>query len=245
MDIHKPKASHSWREFLIEIGTIICGILIALGLEQVAEWAHWQEKAHAARTSIHKELTRAYVLAEERIAQRDCANAYLDQLAADVESSPAVWRPRNTAWCGIATVFHYRSIGGRPWPTEVWRSIEAEGVVSHFGEDYRAKAPFIFNFIDTIRAMGVEEMYLAPELDPLRRPLVLTPDGKLRLLSTIARLRRLNINLALTSRQLQAEIARLDPPGAAELEADRAAIPNFLSRAGTMLNPQPTPAPRS
>ena len=68
MDIHKPKASHSWREFLIEIGTIICGILIALGLEQVAEWAHWQEKAHAARTSIHKELTRAYVLAEERIA---------------------------------------------------------------------------------------------------------------------------------------------------------------------------------
>jgi hypothetical protein len=34
MDIHSPKAAHSIREFLIEIGTIICGILIALGLER-------------------------------------------------------------------------------------------------------------------------------------------------------------------------------------------------------------------
>ena len=33
MEIHKPKAAHSVREFLIEIGTIVCGILIALGLE--------------------------------------------------------------------------------------------------------------------------------------------------------------------------------------------------------------------
>ena len=41
MDIHRPKAAHSIREFLIEIGTIICGILIALGLEQGIEWLHW------------------------------------------------------------------------------------------------------------------------------------------------------------------------------------------------------------
>ena len=34
MEIHKPKAAHSWREFLVEIGTIVIGILIALGLEQ-------------------------------------------------------------------------------------------------------------------------------------------------------------------------------------------------------------------
>ena len=40
MDIHKPKAAHSWREFLIEIGTIICGILIALALEQAVESVH-------------------------------------------------------------------------------------------------------------------------------------------------------------------------------------------------------------
>jgi hypothetical protein len=26
MDIHRPKAAHSIREFLVEIGTIICGI---------------------------------------------------------------------------------------------------------------------------------------------------------------------------------------------------------------------------
>lgn len=34
MDIHKPKAAHSWREFLTEIGAIVCGILIAIRLER-------------------------------------------------------------------------------------------------------------------------------------------------------------------------------------------------------------------
>ena len=35
MDIHKPHAAKNWREFAVEIGTIVVGILIALGLEQV------------------------------------------------------------------------------------------------------------------------------------------------------------------------------------------------------------------
>ena len=57
MDIHKPKAAHSWREFLIEIGTIICGILIALGLEQVVESVHRGSEVREAREALHKELS--------------------------------------------------------------------------------------------------------------------------------------------------------------------------------------------
>ena len=33
MDIHKPKPVHNLREFLSEIGVIVCGIVIALGSE--------------------------------------------------------------------------------------------------------------------------------------------------------------------------------------------------------------------
>jgi hypothetical protein len=40
VDIHKPKAAHNGREFAIEIATIICGIVIALGLEQLVEALH-------------------------------------------------------------------------------------------------------------------------------------------------------------------------------------------------------------
>ena len=56
MDIHKPKAAHSWREFLVEIGTIVCGILIALGLEQVVEHTRSELQVKEARQAINQEL---------------------------------------------------------------------------------------------------------------------------------------------------------------------------------------------
>jgi hypothetical protein len=56
MEIHKPKAAHSWREFLIEIGTIICGILIALGLEQAVEAGRTSAEVREAREALREEV---------------------------------------------------------------------------------------------------------------------------------------------------------------------------------------------
>lgn len=56
MDIHRPKAAHSFREFLVEIGTIVCGILIALGLEQAIEAWHWHEVVGEEREALRDEL---------------------------------------------------------------------------------------------------------------------------------------------------------------------------------------------
>jgi hypothetical protein len=56
MDIHKPKAAHSWREFLIEIGTIVCGILIALGLEQAIEALHSRHLVKQAEEAMRAEI---------------------------------------------------------------------------------------------------------------------------------------------------------------------------------------------
>jgi len=83
MEIHKPKAAHSWREFLTEIGTIICGILIALGLEQAVEAFHWAERVKAAEVDMRSELTtddgpQAYA----RIAQSRCIAAQLEEIRA-------------------------------------------------------------------------------------------------------------------------------------------------------------------
>ena len=50
MEIHKPKPAHSVREFLIELLTIVAGILIAISLEQAVESLHWHEKVASARS---------------------------------------------------------------------------------------------------------------------------------------------------------------------------------------------------
>ncbi len=56
MDIHKPKAAHNLREFLIEIGTIICGIIIALMLEQAVEAIHRAGEVRDARAALSAEI---------------------------------------------------------------------------------------------------------------------------------------------------------------------------------------------
>ena len=56
MDIHKPKAAHNWREFAVEIGTIICGILIALGLEQAVDASRTHHEVTETREALKQEV---------------------------------------------------------------------------------------------------------------------------------------------------------------------------------------------
>ena len=57
IDIHPPhKSDHTWTDFFIHIGTIILGILIALGLEQTVEWAHHRHQRHQLEEDLHAEM---------------------------------------------------------------------------------------------------------------------------------------------------------------------------------------------
>ncbi len=41
LDVHPaPHAAHSWKDFFIHIATIVIGLLIAVGLEQMVEYFH-------------------------------------------------------------------------------------------------------------------------------------------------------------------------------------------------------------
>ena len=56
MEIHKPHAAKTWKEFFIELGTIVLGILIALSLEQAVEnWREHRQYAEA-RQAMRDEL---------------------------------------------------------------------------------------------------------------------------------------------------------------------------------------------
>jgi hypothetical protein len=56
IDIHPPhKAEHTWTDFFIHIGTIILGILIAIGLEQTVEYLHRAQERRALIESFHNE----------------------------------------------------------------------------------------------------------------------------------------------------------------------------------------------
>lgn len=126
MDIHKPKAAHSIREFLIEIGTITCGILIALGLEQVAEAMHWSHKIHEAQRAMRLELAeddgpQAYA----RLITVKCFDSQLDaleRLASD--------RGDRRAFRKAALAY---SPPNRTWDQHAWQTAVASDVGTHMG----------------------------------------------------------------------------------------------------------------
>lgn len=72
MDVRKPKAAHSLREFLIEIGTITCGILIALALEQGIQWLNWRHEVDETGKAIRAELAHDLGAFHYRADQSAC-----------------------------------------------------------------------------------------------------------------------------------------------------------------------------
>ena len=73
MDIHKPKPWHGWRELAKEVGTIVIGVLIALGAEQAVEWLHQRHEVEEARSAIRVELADDLTYAEITMVEDRCA----------------------------------------------------------------------------------------------------------------------------------------------------------------------------
>jgi hypothetical protein len=88
MDIHKPKPWHGVREFLKEIGTIVIGVLIALGAEQTVEWLHRQQEVAEAREALKEEMTRDLTWMQINIEETPCLQARLDRVAAWINGGP-------------------------------------------------------------------------------------------------------------------------------------------------------------
>jgi hypothetical protein len=101
MEIHKPKLARNWREFAVEIGTIICGILIALGLEQTVRWLERRAEVAEAREALRTEIARNAHIALYSIEEERCFTGYWDKAAMWVNGGP---RPQIKLTGGINTL---------------------------------------------------------------------------------------------------------------------------------------------
>ena len=226
MHFRLPKPLHGWREFAGEVGIIVLGVLLALGAEQVVESVQWASKARAAKFELHQQIVLAWVFGQEREALRQCVDQYLTGLAKDVVSSPPLWRPIPMQYCGHRSGRVYTP-PNRPWPTEVWRSVETEGTVSHLGASYSRQASFLFDFIKTMDDENTVESNEAAALNALAYPITLTPDSKAEFVKSIERLHYHNDMMTLMSLQMQAQIRDLgETPTPQELSMVRKAVPH-------------------
>ena len=93
MEIHAPhEPVRSLKDFLYHMLTVVLGILIALGLEALIEYAHHRETANGARESILKEMRDNDARLSRGLAQAPNAEQRLQtamQMARNPKSSAA------------------------------------------------------------------------------------------------------------------------------------------------------------
>jgi hypothetical protein len=73
LDVHPPThPTHTWRDFLIHIATIVVGLLIAIGLEQTVELIHHSHQRHELEENLHidNELNRDWANQDLDSAQK-------------------------------------------------------------------------------------------------------------------------------------------------------------------------------
>ena len=127
MDIHKPKPWHGLREFLKEYVIIVVGVLTALGAEQVAEWARWQQEVTAGREHLREEIRFDERVYAHRVDVASCVQKNLTAL--------------KTVIGGLRSAKHaepipeFMSPENGPVRHEIWNSLSAAQVLVHFPKD--------------------------------------------------------------------------------------------------------------
>ncbi|MBA3670068.1 MAG: hypothetical protein H0W71_08410 [Sphingomonas sp.] len=176
MGLAKFKPLDGWRQFFGEVGIIVLGVVIALGLEQaILQW-NWSNKVERSRQTLREELMTDYLLAEERVAAKPCLMAQLDSL----ENAVLKARGEMTPVPLIVEpdfVFAYRA-PWEPWHDTAWKGVEADEMLSHFSRDERENYAAVHGEIDMLSKLNEDESTEQAKLLGLTKPLDIDPTIK-------------------------------------------------------------------
>ena len=163
MEIHKPKPAHNWREFLIEIGTITLGVLIALGAEQAVEWLHWQSEVKVARAALHAEIAdNNAIFLTRRVAIAPCVERQAQEAGRILDDLEAKRSP------GRFTAFQPEN--GSLLNFNEWESERAAQTLTHFPREELALMGRYYDQLADDKSWMLNEAGAWHELSILRHP---------------------------------------------------------------------------
>jgi hypothetical protein len=169
MEIHRPKAAHSWREFFTEIGTIVIGILIALSLEQSIEALHEHGLAREAKEAIDAEMQVDVDRIASHLALQPCIDKRLNQITGLLD----FWAQGHPPPAGLA-------IGDPddlPMVLQRWQANLNSGRFSRQSADDQDRQTAFYTQAAILQDMGSRDHYAWSELRTLELgPTVLQPE---------------------------------------------------------------------
>ena len=170
LDVHPPhEPTHTWKDFFIHIATIVVGLLIAIGLEQMVERIHEHYELRETREA----------LADERVANREL-------MARDQQEWLEVYRELRS---NLEVLTYLRSHPGTkqadlpaaldwmqgPFLSQhaVWDAAEQNGVVHHMPLDEANRYQDLY---DQLRGIGVQSLNTWDAINDAARYNLLDPD---------------------------------------------------------------------
>jgi hypothetical protein len=129
MEIHAPdKPIHSQKEFLFHMFTVVLGILIALGMEGIVEWAHHRALVREARANITEEIRRNKETVDESIKDIHQREAELSHI---VDLMNKVAKDRNA----IKNQSMHFGIAMHDLYSTAWQTATTSGAVTYMKYD--------------------------------------------------------------------------------------------------------------
>lgn len=137
------------RKWLREVGSIVLGVLIALGLGAIASEIGWWWEVRGAREAMSGELGELIGQAEERVNIDGCIERRLDELASIVRDAEIAGK---LPPIGQISTPPYRS-----WPVGVWQSTLAAQSAAHLDRELLDNYSTAYDFVARLSAMHDRE----------------------------------------------------------------------------------------
>lgn len=225
MEIHKPHAAKTWREFAVELGTITAGILIALTLEQVMESQHASHRAREARENIRVEIADNLGSMEVRMGIEQCISTRLEEVLQMLQESVSGRPLPDPIWVGHPTVY--------PMRDSQYRSASQSGHTSLLPPAEQATYASIYaSFAAYQEAEQIEQRSWA-DLRTLEQRPVVSPvvDWQLRSAIQQAKSARWQMEISRSLAMIASEAASVQPAKRSPFTKYSACLPLRTSRA--------------
>lgn len=150
MILRKLTPRDGWRPFVVEVGKIVLGVLVALGLGAIATEIGWRVEVGKAREALAFELGETVGQAQERVNHSSCVERRLDELARIVEQ--AAEDGRLPPLGAISKPEFYT------WNREVWDSAVSSQAATHFPREEAGAFVGANAFVDILKDTSLREL---------------------------------------------------------------------------------------
>ena len=193
------------RRFLIEVGVVVLGVLIALGAEQAVQAVKWRQEVAATSEALGDELLTATYQGYERAAVNLCLRERIKALADKVGRNQSEWKgdalPVRTDYLGPVLPQVYRT-PSRIWSRDAWDAALAGGTTNHMPRKRVSDYAAVYAQISDLRQLERRENEHTSSLAFLAQDQVLESRARTEAMHTLAELDRINNMIVLIAGQV-------------------------------------------